>query len=366
MEKIKGRAHIYPASGKVVIAGQEIGVHFKSENGVTSEFSIITQPNDAATAIRVLEAIEKNFDVTSYIDLVRKTSPAIDQSAIQLRERSVADLQHAIQQLGVFQANLAQRESEQRQKLQAELEKAFIDRGNALEKDFRERQSALDKLRADNDADLAQRSRTHDERVARFNTREAQYVRRDLLTTIQTTVSDIEKLVPSKGTGSKRWWIHGFVWVLLIASGTLAVSMGIKAFTKEDWRFLLSCSGGFISFVFTMVYYLKWNDRWFREHADSELSAKRYKADILRASWIAELMSEWAKEGKGDLPADLIAAYTRNLFAGIDPTRVSEHPIDHLTSIMKRATEFDIGKGVFSVRGYRPEINQKPSSGAPY
>jgi len=67
---------------------------------------------------------------------------------------------------------------------------------------------------------------------------------------------------------------------------------------------------------------------------------------------VAELVSEWAKENEGQrLPDELLSASTRNLFRDAGPTRESEHPYEHLTNILKRATEFTIGKNILSVTG---------------
>jgi hypothetical protein len=103
--------------------------------------------------------------------------------------------------------------------------------------------------------------------------------------------------------------------------------------------------------VTTFVYYLKWNDRWFREHADAELAATRYKADIYRASWLAELVLEAQTEADAELPPELIAAFGRNLFVDPGPTKESEHPIEAISSLVKRVRSVTVGKGGFSVEG---------------
>ena len=310
---------------------------------------------------RVFEAVEKHFQVTSYVDLVRTASPVVDQSAIAMRERSVADLRETMERLATFQVELTQREAERREKTQVAMDEAHRLRTDALDKEFRERQAGLDRQKQTAEEDVAKERKALQDRVAQFETREAKYMRRELLKEIRAVLAEAEKTTLSEPTGKKRKPVHFAVWGLLAASAALGIVMGCRAFTapEADWHFLAPMSAGFATFVLTMIYYLKWNDRWFREHADAEFGAKRYKADILRASWVAELAQEWVKEGKGDLSPDLIASYTRNLFRDVGPSRVSEHPMDHLTAIMKRATEFEFGRGIFSVRGYKPDGKTK-------
>jgi hypothetical protein len=181
-------------------------------------------------------------------------------------------------------------------------------------------------------------------------------MRRENEKKLDKQLTTMESMSLSDSTGKKRWWVHGAVWLTLVAAGTLAGMMAAKLYKSDqlDWHVLLPMSAGVIAFVGTMVYYLKWNDRWFREHADGELAAKRYKADILRASWIAELVAEWAKEGKGDLPAGLMDAYTKNLFRDVTISKVNEHPIDDLTGLLKRVRRIDFGRKGFSIRGRPP------------
>lgn len=331
-----------------------IGVSYATPDGIVGRL-MINMASDSSRIARTLDAIEKQFNVTSYVDLLRSTSPEIAHDALAVRERSVADLQEAVQKLADFQANLTVREIEQRQQLEKAQAASYQQRVDALDKEYRDRQAQLDKRKAADEAALATVEKAHADRVAQFETREAKYIRRELLKEIRTVLADAEKTALSGPTGSKRWWIHGFVWLLMAASGTLAGTMAYRIFSEQqpDWHILGPLTAGFVTFVLTTIYYLKWNDRWFREHADSEFSAKRYKADILRASWVAELVSERAKEGAGELPSDLLAAYTRNLFRDVGGSRVSEHPLDDLTALAKRATKVEIGKGVFSIEGER-------------
>jgi hypothetical protein len=359
-EDYKSRPYVLCQSANLTWQGT-YSINYRSDDGVLGRITVSMQGEQPRTD-SALSAIEKAFQIVPYADLITGVSDAADQAALQMRERSVADLQSQVSRLAEFLTSLAQSETEQRRRLQAEMDAAHLKRTDALEAEYRERQAAIEKQRAIAEEVLAGRERELVERVEKFETHESKYMRRDLLRQIKETLIEAEKTKISEPTARKRYWVHWFSWILLVVS--LSVS-GIAAFKlviaeAVDWHLLAPLSGGFVAFVGTMIYYLKWNDRWFREHADAEFAAKRYKADILRASWVAELVHEWAKEGKGELPAELLGAYTRNLFRDTGASRVSEHPIDHLTSIMKRATEFEVGKGFLSVKGPKRERRVKP------
>jgi hypothetical protein len=136
-------------------------------------------------------------------------------------------------------------------------------------------------------------------------------------------------------------------------SATIAAVVLYHVVTAQtiEWRLLPFLPAASVTLVTTFVYYLKWNDRWFREHAENEFAAKQYQADILRASWVAELVSEWQAEANSDLPAELVTAFTRNLFRETGGARESEHPLEAITGMMKRVTAVTVGKGSLSVRG---------------
>jgi hypothetical protein len=338
-----------------------IKVQYQCSDGIVGKIQI-NFPGDPVKAARCLQAVENQFNVSSYIDVIGANFPQAEQSALQMRERSVSDLKEMLQKLAEFQTDLVNSETEHRRKLQEESDKTYQVRVDKLDQEYRQRQVDLDKLDQERraefervtreaDAALARREKEHQERVSQFQTHESKYMRRELLKKIEEVVGKLETMELSKITQRKRWWIHFLAWILLVAGGFLSTSMAVKILTSQqfDWHYLPPLSAGFVTFVFTMIYYLKWNDRWFREHADGEFAAKRYRADIYRASWLAELVTEWAKEAKGDLPPSLLEACTRNLFTDITPSRVSEHPMDHMLDLVKKAKEFKMGKDGISI-----------------
>lgn len=326
-------------------------ITYTNENGAFGKLRIEAE-GDRDFAQRALAAVRKHFPVGLYGTLAADMSSSIDQTAIALREQSVVDLQRTVESLAQAQAELAIAETANRSKLQAELNAAHASRLDELEKQYRLRQSELESQRVASEERIAAERRALDEKISQFEMQNSRVMRRELLKRMEAVLEKSESMSLSGGTARKRLWIHGTAVAMLIATGTLAGVMTYRVATADspDWHFLIPLSASFLAFVATVVYYLKWHDRWFREHADAEFSAKRYKADIIRASWIAEFVHEWAKEGKGEMPQSLLAAFTRQLFRDPHSSAESEHPMEHLTAIMRRASEFNIGRGFFSVK----------------
>jgi len=333
-------------------------IEYSCDDEVVGKFGVHAH-GSVELATELIRQVQRRFKAQPYLDVVGATASKAESAALKIRERAAADLQDAVKQLAEFQSQLAVREAKRREKLDADQAAAYQARLDKLDAEYRERQADLDRKRdADLEAIAAKTRKLEDDR-AQFETREARHMRRELLKQIREVLKEAEATTLSEPTGNKRWWVHVGAWILAAASATAAGVMVVKLYDAPalDWHLLAPFSASFVTFALTMVYYLKWNDRWFREHADAELAAKRYKADILRASWIAELVQEWAKEGKGDLPPELIAAYTRGLFTDVGPSRVSEHPLDNLTDLIKRATGVRISKGALEVRA--PAMKRK-------
>jgi hypothetical protein len=82
----------------------------------------------------------------------------------------------------------------------------------------------------------------------------------------------------------------------------------------------LPISAGTGIFVSTAIYYIRWNDRWFRDHASAEFANRKFGADILGASWLAELFFEWDEKKDFNFPPELLQSFARGLFTpGTNP-----------------------------------------------
>lgn len=325
-------------------------VEYSDEDQLVGRFGV-TGYGTAAVAIKLLAGVRRIFNTTGYRDVVGKSVGESESAALTLRERSVADLQAAISKLAALQADLVVQESARRSRLEDEQARSYQARVDKLDAEFRDRHQALEADKAKQEATLAERVRGIDAKEKDFDTREARYVRRALLVEMKSVLKEFESMSLSQPTGEKRGIIHKIVAVLLFVCAAVAGVLLWRICLSEspDVRLLAPFTGAFLAFILTGVYYLKWNDRWFREHADAELAAKRYKADIVRASWVAELSQEWLKEGRGELPAELVSAYTRSLFMDIGPSRVDDHPTDVIAKLLLEAKRFSIKKSGLSV-----------------
>lgn len=98
------------------------------------------------------------------------------------------------------------------------------------------------------------------------------------------------------------------------------------------WLRLTLLSFGLVG---TILYYIKWENKWAESHSNSEFQLQQFHLDINRANWAIESCLEWHKETGADIPAELLDSITRNLFtseqAQLDTVL---HPADELASAL--------------------------------
>jgi hypothetical protein len=91
-----------------------------------------------------------------------------------------------------------------------------------------------------------------------------------------------------------------------------------------------------------LIYYIKWSDQWFREHAQAELRIKKLSSDILRASWLAELVLE-GKQADQQLPEALMSRFSEGLFAD-SLVSATEHPSDQMVALIRKLSSVKVNR----------------------
>ncbi|MFW2408039.1 hypothetical protein ACN4GS_09940 [Burkholderia pseudomallei] len=85
----------------------------------------------------------------------------------------------------------------------------------------------------------------------------------------------------------------------------------------------------------SVIYYIKWQNRWAEQHITSEFQLQQFYIDVNRANWIVESCLEWRKAADSDIPDELLKSIAGNLFVNNqgEPDRVI-HPADELASAL--------------------------------
>ena len=130
------------------------------------------------------------------------------------------------------------------------------------------------------------------------------------------------------------------------------------AFSNPDPRFLFPLSAGILTFVSTLIFYLRWTDHWFKEHSHAEFQNQKFAADILRASWVAELFFEGDTKEGVQLPPELLGSFTRGLFVDNYASSNKHHPIDNLLDFASKFQKIKLDKTGCEITSNQPSQNQ--------
>lgn len=102
-----------------------------------------------------------------------------------------------------------------------------------------------------------------------------------------------------------------------------------------------------LGLVGTLLYYIKWQNKWAEQHSSSEFQLQQFYIDVNRANWVIESCLEWRKETVSPIPKELLASITNGLFVNnqAEPERVI-HPADELASaLMGSASKLNLKVG---------------------
>ena len=232
-------------------------------------------------------------------------------SRLEALTRSLAKENHDYRkQLDVEAAEHNRVLTESFENKKAELESQYEARTNELS----ERQVELDRLRQE------------------LDDRSARHARREQSRELQKKISErsVEFDLTLK-TRRKRMPIHA-IFLSLLGYSLFSTVTGFFATGLEPWvaqvRFVL----GTVGFALTAVFYIRWNDHWFRRHADQEFKLQQLALDVDRAGYAVEMLMEWQEDKGGEMPAVVVDRLTAGMFTEQTSTERAQHPSEDVAS----------------------------------
>jgi hypothetical protein len=89
-----------------------------------------------------------------------------------------------------------------------------------------------------------------------------------------------------------------------------------------------------VGLVLSLLYYIRWQNRWADQHATAEFQLQQFYIDVNRANWVVESGLEWHKETGATIPGGIMESLTKNLFRYADELPPALHPADELASAL--------------------------------
>lgn len=245
----------------------------------------------------------------------------------------------------------------------AEIDKLRAQRFEELEVKLRAELAAeretLSKHHEEKAADLQSRIKAHEEREAQFQTKEARYVSRQKQDEQIKQIQEwLNNWALTKGTTQKRWPVTVAYIVALAFTGAVTIYATIHNYelikTTEDlaklawWQWVALASKSFFplaAFTTFMVYLIRWDSAWARQHSEEEFRNRTRLIDIGRAGWLLEAVRD-AHEKNAEIPTDLLRELSRNLFSNasssdgdIHPSAISDVMLQGLTSLRVKTAD---------------------------
>lgn len=168
------------------------------------------------------------------------------------------------------------------------------------------------------------------------NTHARREIRKDILKEIKRRQEEFKL---TQGTVALRKPISIAMIILVSIFIVGAVSSGVELFknslTGDNYAFTLIKQVLYtFGAVGSIIFYIRWMNRWFEQHSLTEFHLKQFELDMERASWLVETSLEW-KDAKGTaMPPELMQSLSTNLFTDRDEIEHVVHPADQLASAL--------------------------------
>lgn len=223
----------------------------------------------------------------------------------------------------------------------ANLEEEFTKRAAQLDEDFQARTAKADETLDSERRGLREREDAVAQRNRELDDRDNTTARRAQHATLKSRITERgQSFVITPETRKARLPIH---------IACVAAIIGILAFVYRystalvelpadaSWGLVIAATvkpvGLTLALLGLVAWYLRWMNRWFERHADTEFYLKQFELDIDRANWVVETALEWKEKQEKAIPDTLLASISRNLFMKTEKDDdANMHPADYLAS----------------------------------
>ena len=306
------------------------------------QISYQKDPYDPFELRRALIAIQHQFIPLNRAEAIERALGPEMAEFYRLREETLSRLEK-------LTGKLVEETHDYRMKLDAEIAAHKRELTASFEKEYEKKNAAL----KEREQDLNKLRQELDDRSAR-------HARREQSRALQQKISDrSKKFTLTPATRRKRGPVHViFVGLLSLSGGLIALSLLSPATATEGaslWLELGRLPLGVLGFALTAIFYIRWNDQWFRQHAEQEFRLQQLALDVDRAGYATEMLLEWQEDKGGEMPAMMVDRLTTGLFT--DQTKVERvrHPSeDAITALLKAASSVRVdmpGIGEVSLTG---------------
>ena len=279
-----------------------------------------------------------------------------------------------LERLEILNEDLVRQSAEFREAL----EKKFDEKSKELEEQIKTKTEKLDEEHNKRTEAVIKKEEALSEKLKTIDDRDNTHVRREIRDRMLSDVKNrIEQFGVSSSTGRKR--LPVFLGMLSMVVSIVAMLMyslnelhNLVALATPDkavapstlywlWGKVTFLSIGLLG---TILYYIKWQNRWAEQHANSEFQLQQFYIDVNRANWVIESCLEWRKVTDSVIPTALLESITRNLFeSNTEELEKVIHPSDELASaLLGSASKLKMKVGDSEIEFNKPGKIKKQTS----
>lgn len=192
------------------------------------------------------------------------------------------------------------------------------------------------------DEELHEREQQLETRLRNIDDRSSRHARRQIRNDLKDAIAKRnQEFTLTQKTTRKRIFVHAvFLGLIGMLSSMLIYSLThpAKAQGVSEWFHLIRLPLLSAATAAALIYYIRWNDVWFKRHADEEFRTKRFELDVDRASWLVEMALEWKEEKGTEIPRELLDRLSANLFDKPSEPTDAKHPSEDLLSALLTAS----------------------------
>lgn len=292
----------------------------------------------------LLKSIYDFFPVSDQSIILKESFPEEIKKEIAVYQSTYNDMQASLAKLQDITNNQSIKNSDFLYNRQLELDEILKERSNNLETNYQSKYEQLESDFSEKESILKKERKVFEDEKKQFNLQENKAERRNLLKEMRATIEKQKEVKLSQSTINKRTPIKAAcILSMILGAGIFIAAFVLLTLNPTETYYVGIISSGLILFSSTFIYFLRWNNSWLNSHAQLEFKNIQFSQDILRASWLAELVFEVGKESNKDVPPFMIEQFSKNLFT-VNNKIERHHPIDDILKFSKSFKKVKVGK----------------------
>lgn len=317
------------------------------------------QASGLGKAVHFVIAFDKAFKPYSRSNVLRDVNPVIDEFYNRMNAETV--------RLMELNGSIIRQNEEYRQRLEAQADERQI----RIEAEKRDYFKKVEEEYAAKAEDLKKREEALEQRKKDLDDRDNTHARRQKQEDLNRKLQQYQQgFTLTRDTSKKRWPVTGGFVAGLVALGVL---VGVNTWASLQpsesgapfWWQPLRVVGYTAGFIGLLIYFIRWQDRWAQTHADEEFRLKRLELDGVRAGWLVEVLLEWQRENKTEIPTALVQRLGAGLFEQSAGRPDATHPVEDVLAALlgnSSSLQFDFPGGKASLD--RKGIERAKAAGA--